>query len=80
VGLDSWITSTAEDYIAVAASCADRGSELALLRRQLRGRLSASSLMDESGFARRMESAYRRMWRRWCAGDPAAPICITRKD
>jgi len=80
VGLDSWITSTAEDYIAVAASCPDRGSELALLRRQLRDRLSASSLMDESGFARRMESAYRGMWRRWCAGDPATPISITKKD
>ncbi|MEP7361712.1 MAG: tetratricopeptide repeat protein [Acidobacteriota bacterium] len=79
VGLEGCIASTPEDYITCAASWAGRTEELALLRGQLRARLSASPLMDEPGFARRMESAYRTMWRRWCAGDPAAPLSIPKR-
>jgi hypothetical protein len=30
--------------------------------------------MDERGFARRIEDAYRRMWRAWCVGDDAATV------
>ena len=79
-GLDSCIASTPGDYVAHAASWAGRAGELVLLRQQLRHRLSASPLMDEPGFTRRMESAFREMWRRWCAGQPAAPISISQKD
>jgi len=39
---------------------------LAGLRASLRERLRASPLMDEAGFVRDLESAYRRMWRQWC--------------
>jgi protein O-GlcNAc transferase len=37
------------------------------LRASLRARMRASPVMDESGFVRDLEDAYRRMWRRWCA-------------
>lgn len=35
-------------------------------RRTMRDRLLASALMDHRGFARKLEDAYRCMWRRWC--------------
>jgi hypothetical protein len=25
--------------------------------------------MDEAGYVRKVEAAYREMWRRWCAGE-----------
>lgn len=41
---------------------------LANLRRTLRARLQASPLMDEAGFTKDLEHAFRRMWREYCAG------------
>jgi protein O-GlcNAc transferase len=31
----------------------------------LRGEMEASALMDEAGFARKVEGAYREMWIKW---------------
>jgi hypothetical protein len=39
---------------------------LAQLRRDLRGRLAASSVCDAIGFTRQLEAAYRTMWRDYC--------------
>ena len=33
----------------------------------MRKRMAASPLMDEARFTRNLESAYRAMWRTWCA-------------
>ncbi len=74
VGLGDCAAESEEQYIARAVSWASRESELAALRQQLRARLRASSLMDEPGFARRMEAAYRAMWRRHCEAAPPAAI------
>ena len=67
LGLDDWVATTPEDYVRLALAHAADGSGLAHLRATLRARLRRSPLMDEAGFARDMESAYRVMWRTWCA-------------
>ena len=67
MGLSEWIARTPEDYVRIAAERAADAEALARLRGSLRSRMQASALMDETGFARDMESAYRQMWRTWCA-------------
>lgn len=79
-GLGECITASGEQYVQCAASWVSRGEELAALRQQLRARLRSSPLMDEPGFARRMEIAYRAMWRRWCEGLAAEAISVAGKD
>lgn len=54
---------------ALARDALSRGpaSRLAGLRRTLRDRMRASPLADYLGPTRRLEAAYREMWRAWCA-------------
>jgi protein O-GlcNAc transferase len=63
LGLPELIAKDEEDYVAIAVKLAGDAKQLAQLRKSLRGRIRASSLMDEKGFAREIESAYRHMWR-----------------
>ena len=65
-GLTEWIAPSAEEYVRRAVELAGKPEVLAGLRASLRGRLRASPLMDEPGFVRDLESAYRRMWSQWC--------------
>ena len=71
VGLTEWIASSPADYVRRAVRFAGARELLAELRSSLRQRMAASPLMDEERFVRDLEQAYREMWRRWCAGDPA---------
>ena len=48
---------------------------LAQRRRNLRGQMQASALMDEAGFARDVEDAYAQMFARWCAKPGQANAC-----
>ncbi|MDB5294203.1 MAG: domain/SEC-C motif domain protein, partial [Phycisphaerales bacterium] len=66
-GLPELVAPTLEAYARTAVVLARDVPRLAHLRRTLRGRLAASPLMDEAGFAAKVEGAYRDMWRRWCA-------------
>jgi len=67
LGLQDWIARSADEYVRLAVGHAADAGRLAALRATLRARLRASPLMDEARFARDMESAYREMWRAWCA-------------
>lgn len=67
LGLHEWVAATPEDYVRLALAHAADSAQLADLRATLRARLRGSVLMDEAGFARDMEAAYRTMWRAWCA-------------
>ena len=67
LGLTELIARTPQEYIEIAAQLAGDLLRLAELRRTLRDRMRASPLMDAPGFARGIESAYRKMWKTWCA-------------
>jgi predicted O-linked N-acetylglucosamine transferase (SPINDLY family) len=67
LGLDAWIATSPEDYVARAVDLASDPARIARARKGLRERMRASPLMDETQFARDMEALYRQMWRTWCA-------------
>ena len=71
IGLTDWIASSPEDYVRRAVRFAGERQRLAELRGSMRSRMAASPLMDEAHFVQDLEQAYREMWRRWCATDPA---------
>jgi protein O-GlcNAc transferase len=66
-GLPELIAQSPGDFVRIAASLADDLPRLTELRHTLRAKLRASPLMDGARFASDMESAYRQMWRAWCA-------------
>ncbi len=67
VGLGDCIATRSAVFLDLARSLAADHGRRHQLRRELRGRLAGSPLCDPNGFTRRLESAYREMWRRWCA-------------
>jgi predicted O-linked N-acetylglucosamine transferase (SPINDLY family) len=67
VGLAEWIAPSSEEYVRRAVAFSQETEILSELRASLRPRMQASPLMDEEGFTRDLEQAYREMWRRWCA-------------
>jgi len=70
LGLEELAAFSEEGYVNIAAQLAGDLPRLAELRRTLRSRVQASVLMDASRFARGIETAYRTMWRQWCARMP----------
>jgi predicted O-linked N-acetylglucosamine transferase (SPINDLY family) len=71
VGLEATCIAHCQDeYIDKAAKLAGDLDELERLRKELRPRMVASPLMDAPGFARRLEHAYRNMWKSWCNSTP----------
>ena len=66
VGLEEFIAETPERYVELAVEKAQDLDRLRQIRASLRERMASSSLMDYPGFTRKLEDAYRRMWRRWC--------------
>ncbi|AFL72918.1 tetratricopeptide repeat protein [Thiocystis violascens] len=68
-GHAEWIADSEDDYIEKAVELASDLTRLVAIRAGLRGELEAGPWRDEVGFARRVEMAYREMWRRWCLGD-----------
>jgi predicted O-linked N-acetylglucosamine transferase (SPINDLY family) len=66
LGLRELVATTADEYVGIAAALARDLDRLGELRAGLRGRMSASPLMDAPRFARALESAYRQVWRDWC--------------
>lgn len=63
VGLPQFIAETPEQYVQIAVRCNEARTRLAAVRAGLRERMARSPLCDVSGLARRLEDAYRAMWR-----------------
>lgn len=68
LGLDRLVATSEDDYVALAIATANDATFRSACRSGLRSRLSASAIMDEPGFTRCLEAAYRETWRRLCAG------------
>jgi predicted O-linked N-acetylglucosamine transferase (SPINDLY family) len=66
IGLERLIAGSDDEYVAIARGLARDRDALAALRAGLRERVRASPLCDGAAFARRVEAAYRGMWRAWC--------------
>ncbi|HEX4523292.1 MAG TPA: tetratricopeptide repeat protein [Casimicrobiaceae bacterium] len=62
VGLDDWVASDVDDYVARALAHAADVDGLAALRSELRQRALASPLFDATRFARNFEAALEGMW------------------
>lgn len=60
-----WIAATEEEYINSALSLATDHEKLSGIRMYLRKEMISSPLMDEKGFTRKVETAYRKMFNQW---------------
>ncbi len=67
LGHPEWIAQTEAEYVDKVVALARDLPALAHLRATLRGQMQASPLMDEQGFTRQVEQAYRQMFARWVA-------------
>ena len=62
VGLGDLIARTTDDYVAIVRGLAHAPERRRNLRQGMRARLLASPPLDEPGFARTVEAAYRQLW------------------
>lgn len=65
-GHAEWIAVSEEEYVEKAVALAGDLPKLAALRAGLRHEMQAGLLMNEPAFARKVEGAYRNMWKIWC--------------
>ncbi|HTI79928.1 MAG TPA: tetratricopeptide repeat protein [Acetobacteraceae bacterium] len=69
VGLDDWVTSNTDQYVARAVAASSDLPALARLRERLRPQMERSPLRDAASLARSVEQAYRMLWDEWRLGD-----------
>ena len=66
IGHPEWIAVSEDEYVAKALELACDVNRLTEIRCALRSQMENSPLRDEAGFARKVEDAYRDMWKIWC--------------
>jgi protein O-GlcNAc transferase len=67
VGLSDLVAESADEYLRKAVQLARDLPRLDHVRRGLRPAMLASPLCDAIGFTRKLEAAYREIWRAWCS-------------
>jgi protein O-GlcNAc transferase len=72
-GLAELVTSSAEDYEAVALALAHSPERLSDYKRKLKDQRRSSSLFDICHFTKALEAAFQTMCDRWCATDSTPP-------
>lgn len=70
VGLGGLVAETPEGLGKIAAELAADTDRLTQIRETLRDQMKRSALCDGPGHARETETAFREMWRTWCADAP----------
>lgn len=66
VGLDVFTALTPADYVGKAIAFPREPENLSKIRSSLRSMMLNSPLCNAKAYARNVETAYRKMWRRWC--------------
>jgi len=66
LGLEFFAASTPKEYVAKATALAGNPEALGKIRASIRERMATSTFFDANGLAHRVETAYRKMWHRWC--------------
>ena len=72
VGHPEWIAGNWEEYVRLATGLAGDAARLATLRRNLRGQMQRSPLLDHAGQAACFGNALRTCWRAYCSRAAAA--------
>jgi len=73
-GLFGFIASDEDDFVAKGLAIASDLKALAEIRAGLREQFRTSPLLNSRLIADSFSLVLRDMWRRWCAGQPAAPL------
>lgn len=71
--MSDFVLADADAYLETAADLVQDRDRLAQLREELRGRVSISPLCDVQSRVGDIESAYREIWRTWCAEQDRTP-------
>ncbi|HEW97997.1 MAG: hypothetical protein DRR16_33585 [Candidatus Parabeggiatoa sp. nov. 3] len=66
LGLTELIAHSPKDYVELAIKLANDRAYLQNLRESLRDRMQTSPLMDGPSYTHHLETAYRKMWEKWC--------------
>ena len=61
-----WVAESQADYVNKAINLAKDLEQLSVIRATLREQMERSPIRDEKGFVLKVESAYRRIWEKWC--------------
>lgn len=77
VDLDSFIAEDDNDFVAKGVYWANNIKELAQVRASLRSRFEASALNQPERIAQGLLSAFRTMWKTWCADAPVQSFEVT---
>jgi len=66
LGLTELVGKNEKEFVELSIALAKDLPRLVWLRKELRQKMRQSPLMDEMGYCRGIEAAYREAWRRWC--------------
>ncbi len=69
VGHPDLVATTPQEYVRRAVALAEDIARLQELRAGLRGRMACSLITDGERLTRSLETAYRKMWARYCNGE-----------
>jgi protein O-GlcNAc transferase len=76
IGLPELITTSLEEYEALALRLATEPGRLVRLRQKLARNRSTMPLFDTARFTRDIEAAYTKMWETWKAGRPPTAFAV----
>ena len=67
-GLEKLVANSKTEYVDIAKNLAANPDELSIMRKGLRAKIQDSVLCDSTGFAEKIETAYREIWKAYCSG------------